>query len=166
MSRIVEMISTPEWLISVLVVGVGTNLIAAYVKPWLDRWLSSISTRHAETQRRIGGARARLVHQLAIDPVRLLVHCHLGNLAWIRAYAHLTLGGLFGVISKMTGSTSCRVIGLSMSLLIFILGLISLTAATACGQEVRAALAERDASARDDEGEGKTNGGDSGLTTS
>ena len=46
MNDILKALSTPLWWLSVIIAGFAVNIAAAYAKPLLDRFLSSISSRY------------------------------------------------------------------------------------------------------------------------
>lgn len=68
MDAILNSVLTIEWWLGVVAVGIALNLVSAYLKPWLDRRVSSVSKRWGERSRQRREQRAQLVMYLRDHP--------------------------------------------------------------------------------------------------
>ncbi|CAG4920255.1 hypothetical protein [Paraburkholderia gardini] len=59
---------TPQWLISVVVIGVLLNILSSYLKSGIDRGASSVMGRFARSRSRYWKARRDMIIRLAHDP--------------------------------------------------------------------------------------------------
>jgi hypothetical protein len=97
-------LSSPSWWVGVVIVGILINLISAYLKPRLDRWLSGSSkwwATRTEEQRRSRQARIQKLRESQHEQT-------MAGLAALRSALQAVL------LSVMTGLLVVCLIGLSI----------------------------------------------------
>jgi hypothetical protein len=70
MSKLLDTIESPEWWISVVVVGLIINLASAYLKPWIDRTTVRFSEKRRQKRDQQNKEFELLVESLINEPIR------------------------------------------------------------------------------------------------
>ena len=124
MDELLKSLRSPAWWVGVVLVGVITSIIAAFVKPWLDRMLLSVLRwRSTRTLLRREQFEKRVLAALASDAEesRLRFETLRSLLTGIFYFLVGSLGAALGVLFKIT--THARF----LALVPLIIGLIPIT---------------------------------------
>ena len=75
LSKLIADFSSLHWWVTVVVVGLLINLAAAYLKPYLDVWYATVSTKRKFKNDQERAAFEWKVEALASDPMLLVLEC-------------------------------------------------------------------------------------------
>lgn len=108
MNQIVESLKSPEWWISVVVVGIAINLASAYLKPRLDTFLGRLSRTVQERNEKSRKRRQDLLDLLRADPQKQIVfstyemRCRIGASTFLLLAFMITVaGGVFCYVTAL-----------------------------------------------------------------
>ena len=138
MDKLLEALTSPVWWVSVVIAGVVVNLVAAYLKPRLDGFLSATSSRWRTTSAAARERREQFLTQLQSDPAEF----HYQQMRELRLRAQATFALLLGVFFLLFtvnllpgGNELLRIPFLLISALIFMFSAFVFgEAATLCSQ--------------------------------
>ena len=142
MSGFLSAIASPSWWISVVVVGIALNLISAYAKSALDRWMAGYSTARKLRFEKDEKERSARIEKMKLSDRALFLAARREHGWWLWAILLYSLSAVILLTGNVIKFLPIVAIVNLLAIILMLLGIHAMRRAITTGSEIDDATRE------------------------